>query len=237
MKQSQGLNSRIKVIIVVIILLCAGAICVYNTWVYYLNRASDRAIRLAESAAAFLSNDQISVLEATPDDFEKPEYQHIKDSLVKFKELNGDIYFAYLYTQKDDKIYFMVDSEAPGSEGYSPPGQEYPEATQTDKQPFIDGKSVITKPAADRWGIWVSALVPIKDQNTGKVIAVFGIDYSAKQWYWETIKYTLYTAAIVISILLLILVLCLIMVVNKKQGPGGNEQKTKGKRGTFQNSI
>lgn len=69
----------------------------------------------------------------------------------------------------------------------------------------MDGKSILTKPTTDRWGTWVSALVPIKDQQTGKVIAVFGVDYPAKQWYGEAVNHVVKTAVVVMCIFLLIL--------------------------------
>ena len=34
----------------------------------------------------------------------------------------------------------------------------------------------------DRWGRWISALVPVKDPDNGQVLAVFGIDYDASEW-------------------------------------------------------
>ncbi len=32
-------------------------------------------------------------------------------------------------------------------------------------------------------GRWISAIVPVKDPESGEVIAVFGVDYSASEWY------------------------------------------------------
>ncbi len=206
---------RIIFILYVSAMLCAGAFFIYYEWTNYVHEANERAIVLAESVTAFLSSDQVNKLEANPNDLEKPEYKQIKNSLVKFKDRNKGISFAYLYTLKNERIYFMVDSEFPDSEGYSPPGQEYIEATQTDKQPFMDGKSVITKPTTDRWGTWVSALVPIKDQQTGKVIAVLGVDYPAKQWYGEAVTYVVLIALVVMSIILLILAFYWAVMKNK----------------------
>lgn len=209
------LKSRALFIVCVTAMLFAGAVYIYNTWIHFLKEANNRAIRLAESAAAFLPIDQVSKLEADPNDIEKAEYANIKNSLIKFKNLNSEISFAYLYTQKNGKIYFMVDSEIPYSDDYSPPGQEYSEAAQMDKQPFVDGKSLVTKPSSDRWGTWVSALVPIKDQQTGDVIAVLGIDYPAKQWRREAVSHVVLTGFVIISIIILILAFYWMLMKNE----------------------
>ncbi len=57
----------------------------------------------------------------------------------------------------------------------------------------------------DRWGTWISALVPIKDPDTGKIIAILGIDYPASEWYARIWKRMIPDGIIVISILLLFL--------------------------------
>jgi hypothetical protein len=194
-------KSRRLIIFGMIVTLLLGAASLIIAWNNNLRQAVKRAIKLAESAEAFLPAEQVSKLEASPNDIEKPEYQQIKNGLIRFKKRNEDIVFAYLYTQKDGKIYFLADSERPDSEDYSPPGQEYNEATSTDKQPFVDGKSIMTKPLTDRWGTWVSSLVPVKDPQTGNVIAVFGVDYNAQQWHAEAFWHALQTAVTAICIL------------------------------------
>ena len=42
---------------------------------------------------------------------------------------------------------------------------------------FESGKAVLDAPTPDRWGTWISALVPIKNPADGRVIAVLGLDY------------------------------------------------------------
>lgn len=202
MKTKVKLSSIITIFI--IIFCCFIALHVRHTWVNHLREANSNALKLSESAASFINVDYISKLKASEADIEKPEYKQIKESLIEFKKQNSEIAFAHLYTLREGKIYFMVDSEQPGSEGYSPPGQEYYEATDEDKQPFFSGKSVITGPTTDRRGTWISALAPIKGSD-GKVIAVFGIDYYASKWYQHASDVTLLTGLTDLFLFLLIL--------------------------------
>ncbi|MFA7368218.1 MAG: response regulator, partial [Kiritimatiellales bacterium] len=40
-------------------------------------------------------------------------------------------------------------------------------------------------PAADRWGTWVSALIPLTNPQTGAAAAVLGMDIDARTWKWD----------------------------------------------------
>ena len=40
-------------------------------------------------------------------------------------------------------------------------------------------------PVADRWGTWVSALVPLTDPDTGQPLAVLGMDIDGSRWAWD----------------------------------------------------
>jgi len=40
-------------------------------------------------------------------------------------------------------------------------------------------------PVSDRWGTWVSALVPLTDPQGGHVLAVLGMDIDARVWKWD----------------------------------------------------
>ena len=75
--------------------------------------------------------------------------------------------FTYLYTVKEGNLIFLVDSEDPGTEGYSPPGEVFSDTSGIFYKPLKDGVTVITPPRKDRWGEWISVLVPVYDRNTG----------------------------------------------------------------------
>ncbi len=182
---------------------------VYN-WVNIKNEHIETALQIARSIEATLPKSDIKMLEASPDDISKPQYQSLKKSLREIIRVNTNARFAYIFTEKDGKIYFMADSEPEGSEDYSPPGQEYTEAKPEDKQPFSDGQCHITEPLQDRWGIWRTVYVPIKDDITQKTIAVFGMDYDAKFWQGHITNQVI-NASILITFLLILLVLLKIL--------------------------
>ena len=198
----------------IIVFAAAAAGYTFYDWQSYPRHVETSAIDLVESAEAFLPEDYVSDLEGNSNDIGKPAYEKIKTSLSVFKDSNPGIDFAYLMKESNGKLFFLVDSEAPDSEGYSPPGQEYSEATKTDKQPFLDGKSIVTEPLMDRWGTWVSILVPVVDPQTGAIIAVFGVDYAADTWNAEIAFQVLRDVVICLFILLFLFFIYIIYMKN-----------------------
>jgi PAS domain S-box-containing protein len=105
----------------------------------------------------------------------------------------------------DGTVFFFADSEPPDSEDYSQPGQEYPEASAILLNTFISGNEVTEGPLPDRWGIWVSGFVPIRDSLSGRIIALVGTDIDARDWNLQII--TSCGPAIIGTLILLFLVL------------------------------
>ena len=151
-------------------------------WNRYERIASSEAVMLAQSLEALLDPEQVAKLSGTPEDLKKTEYNLMKTHLKQLVETTNPIYFAYLMGEREGNLVFLIDSEPPASPNYSPPGQVYTEASDIYYAPFRAGKTILTSPTTDRWGTWISVLVPIKDTKHEQVIAVLGIDYSASAW-------------------------------------------------------
>jgi len=181
------------------------------TYIYYIWRSTekdrfDKTRLIASSFVASLPIDDLKVLEAIPDDIDKPQYQVIKNALKELISINATARFAYILTERNNRIYYIADSESEGSKSYSPPGQEHTEDKLVVIQPFSDGKEQVEISITDRFGIWTSVLVPVKDKVTGKTIAVFGIDFNAKSWF-NSIFIEVIESSVLILLLLATLVL------------------------------
>jgi len=163
-------------------ILVFGAAYIRYSWMNLDQQHFENILQIGRSVVAALPKENLKTLEARPCDTGKSQYQVIKTTLQAIIRANPKARFAYIYTERNGKIYFLADSEPEESKDYSPPGQEYTEAKADDKQPFRDGKDLITSHVADRWGMWISVLIPIKDEATGKTVAVFGLDFNAKTW-------------------------------------------------------
>lgn len=152
------ISQKTKLVIQMLILAILGYMYLWYTWTSSNYETSKRAMNKATTVATMINGEEFKRLNAVKEDVGTIAYESIKNRLMELVKSNGDIRFAYLYTMKDNKLYFMVDSESIESKDYISPGQEYTEADKSYSMPFIDGKELITAPLTDRWGIWISFL-------------------------------------------------------------------------------
>ncbi len=185
------------------IALILGSGYVWWAWTSSVKATSDRALSIASSMAEAMNGEMLQQVLVAPEDIGTIPYESIKTRLVSLRNVDASARFLYIYTQREGKIYFVADSEDPSSPDISPPGQEYIEADSSVYVPF-SGKSLITPPETDRWGTWVSALVPIKNSKTGQVAFVFGIDYPAENWNKKALTDSARASLVVLFVLLLI---------------------------------
>ncbi len=139
--------------------------------------------RLVERA---VNVERVQALTGTAADLATPDYRRLKEQLAAVRSANPHCRFVYLLGRKaDGTVYFFVDSEPVGSQDYSPPGQVYDEPSAELRHLFDSGAALVEGPVPDRWGVWVSALVPLADPRTGAAVAVLGMDFDARVWKRE----------------------------------------------------
>lgn len=207
-------KAKAGLFIIVIISLLLGAGYIYITWKNSIQQEEDKAVDMAESARAFLMPDVIEKLKVSLKDIDKPEYINIKNSLKEFKISNNNIHTAYLLAQKNGEFYYMVDSELPGSTGYSPPGQKYSETINKTLYSIFQGNTKISRVNKSWWSRWVNVMIPIKDSVTGKVIAALSVDCSAGDWNLLVFNQSVNAAIEVACMLMLIIALYWISIKN-----------------------
>jgi PAS domain S-box-containing protein len=160
-------GKNLRLLVAVTVLLIIGAL-----FVWWMVSRADREIRAdllrkARQVAQAVNVEPVKMLTGTKSDLDKPEYLRLKEQLATFRSANPQCRFVYLMGRKADaKIFFFVDSEPVGSKDYSPPGQLYDEATEFYRRAFATRTAVAEGPYTDRWGKWVTALVPILDPRT-----------------------------------------------------------------------
>lgn len=131
----------------------------------------------ATTIAAALDTDLITALSGSPTDADSPTYKALKGRLKALKQINSDAKAIYLTGIKSDKVFFYVDSENPDTAYYSAPGEDYASATPLLKNMFYSSPvPVVEGPTTDQFGTWVSGLAPIFNPDTGRVLAVVGIE-------------------------------------------------------------
>ncbi len=193
--------------------LLAAAGMIVTGWIAAetTGRRHDRAMRHDALArchlvAASVQPAQAHALDWGESDLQKSSYQELKARMIALVKANHDLRFVLLAGVLDGQCYFVVDSESPDSDDYSPPGQLYTEASaayvagMNARQPFVLG------PVRDRWGTWIIASVPLPDSGSDRGSINAEIDIAADDWnsaiLRERFPVIVITALIVLLLLL-----------------------------------
>ena len=140
-------------------------------------------LRQARLVTQAVQPEWVRSLSGDRSDLETASYGRLKEHLRLTKLVDGRWEWLYLMGRHDDgTVFFHLDSEPDTDWDASLPGQVYEEVTDKLREVFDTGRALVEGPEADRWGIWVSALVPLIDPADGMVLAVVGIDVEAGDW-------------------------------------------------------
>lgn len=141
----------------------------------------------------------IRELSASEADLASPAYRRIKEQMVGIHQAAPNNRFVYLLKQRPDGVVIiLVDSELPSSKDYSPPGQVYEEVSPAIRQVFADNRESAVGPVTDRWGTWISALIPVSDPESSRTVALFGMDIDGRDWNRGVVQETLESLALIL---------------------------------------
>jgi signal transduction histidine kinase len=197
------------------------AIAVFGSlisWYVYQGAKADATASLiarTDTIAQLVPEKDLSLLTYTESDLDNSVYQNLKKSFVNTRGVNKDVRFVYIFVVDDNKVKFVVDSEPEESDDYSPPGEEYVEASEQPEiyEVFKTGKPVVQKAYSDRWGTWITGLSPIKDEN-GVTKFVLGIDVAASGFILNPYIEAAFPA--LLSILLVVFAIAMYLVRRKE---------------------
>jgi sensor histidine kinase regulating citrate/malate metabolism len=148
-----------------------------------IKKYNENLIHTAKLSTLLFKNSEIESLDGNRTDLNKLEYKKIKNRLDEISNIVFDSEFVYLTRLQDKKIIFLADNVVDVDDSnISLPGDIYYDYTDDFYQIFFNGKYIIEGPVKDRWGNWLSALVPIRNNNR-EIIAVLGIDIDSKKYY------------------------------------------------------
>ncbi|MBI9104931.1 MAG: PAS domain S-box protein [Spirochaetales bacterium] len=184
--KKQATNSiKRKFALGAVIIIAAAAGFLASFFVIIKTDLEMRANLLSQTrtVAQSLNTKPVQMLSGSSADLDSPHYQRLKRVLQSLRTINTECRFIYLMGQKaDGSVFFYMDSEPEGSEDYSPPGQIYEDVSAEYQRVFDTGVESIEGPVTDKWGTWISALIPVTDPVTGAQIAVLGMDIDAGNW-------------------------------------------------------
>jgi signal transduction histidine kinase len=197
------------------IFFVAGLFSSYVVYVKYYENGIESLQSRAQTIADALDEDKIKALNGNESDPDNPSYIEIKSKLAKIKIANPDTRFIYIMGERGGELFFFVDSEDPDSEGYSPPGEIYPDESPATTLALREGLSGTEGPIVDNFGTWITGVAPIVDKD-GKVLASLGIDIEANEYFRNAILRAL--LAFLLSFVIVIVLLFEYRVRKKEQG-------------------
>ncbi|MFH1152711.1 MAG: ATP-binding protein [Pseudomonadota bacterium] len=164
------------------------------------------------TGAAALDPGAIALLQGTPGERALPGHILLRSQLKGIRKANPDIRFVYIMAKRNSRIVFLADAEPMDSKDYSTPGDVYQEASAELVKSFSTGNAFTEGPLKDRWGVWVSAIVPIPSAD-GAPVAVLGMDVHAGKWQDAIGVYQWF--GITITGLLEVLILLFIVILHQ----------------------
>lgn len=183
-------------------ILILGVLTVWGFASYIERNMRSELIVSTKQIAAAINIERIKTLTGTNADINTSDYLRRKEMLANVRSANPKCRFVYIMGQKNDgTIFFFADSEPAGSMEESPAGQIYEDVSPELLQVFEKQISLTEGPVADSWGIWISSLTPLIDPQTGKVMAVLGMDYDARTWRWDVATQAAVPAGLIVMVL------------------------------------
>ena len=195
-----------------IILAAAAITCGNGAWLSHWlgNQARQEKVSILLSAlylgANSLDAGQIEKIEGKPEEITGSTFKHLRDKLLEIRTALPGNRFTYLLGTRNNQLVFLVDAENPANkQDFSAPGD--PVKDQPEKwQPALAGNSTFLGPYHDAWGVWFSAVVPIRNA-AHQVTALLSVDYPAAAWLQPLAARHLSAMVVSLSVAVLLIVL------------------------------
>ncbi len=135
----------------------------------------------AKAVAAAITPELVKKLTFTAADKGTPAFEQIREQMIAAGKgfSQRGICSEFL---RDGKIFFGPETYPQDDPMATPPGTEYEQPPAEDFQIFKDKHPVANGPYTDEYGTFVSAIAPVVDPHTGKVLMVVSVDFLASDW-------------------------------------------------------
>lgn len=147
-----------------------------------LDEIGSKALSIAMTTAALIDADEHERLRSAADEG-SPVYARLEKQLRRARDANrrDDVHVKFVYTLRldpeDPKRYlFGVDAEEEGPDK-SHLGDVYDQLNEA-LPPSVSEQRVEKEFAVDKWGTWLSASAPMRDDQ-GRAVAALGVDLKA----------------------------------------------------------
>jgi PAS domain S-box-containing protein len=138
-------------------------------------------LRQAEVMAQTINPEAVKTLAFTLDDRQNPEFLRLRQQMIGYGRV---IRQRSLYSMalRDGTLIFGPENLAEDDPMASPPGTAYLQPSPQNFKVFQDGNSCVFGPITDEYGTFVTAVAPVLDPRSGKVLLAIGLDIPADEW-------------------------------------------------------
>ncbi|BCU79570.1 response regulator [Luteolibacter sp. LG18] len=212
-----GLSFRL-VAVAVGLSLAYGAVLSYWLGNLALDEKRTALLKTMRLGALGLDDAEIETLKGTAAEVTTDTFRSQHAQLGNLADALPQTRFVYLVGQRNGHIVFLVDAEDPASPDFSPPGMLYEYQPQKWRE-ALEGKEHFGGPDADPWGVWFTAILPIKSPASGKIVAALGVDYPASQWLQPIAARRLAAMGVTLMVVFLLLaLLAFALIASEKDG-------------------
>jgi two-component system sensor histidine kinase/response regulator len=173
--------TRFYAVAVMLVVVAIGGFAVSEAGSIAETQARGTLLQRALTAAASVDAERLASLKGDPSDAGGADYAYVLEELEDMHAVNADMRYMYLLRRIGGRVVFLMDSSALGGDGVSRPGVVYDEASPELLALLSgEGDAFVEGPAADSFGNWVTAFVPIRED--GRLLAVLGMDLPSAKW-------------------------------------------------------
>ncbi len=168
----------------------------------YRHQKISQTTNIARMGSVFMSADLAN--DISDGQLNSENYRGVKDELIGFKHNNKDISSIFIYTQIEDELIVLVDSESSGEDLMAHDTQAYRQAlAKSEPMMTMEDSSTSRK----------TVIAPLTDARTGNTIAGLVINYSASSWNTHLYKNAVQAGQ---EVLLAFILLAVIMKLSNK---------------------
>jgi len=135
------------------------------------------------TAAASFEAIEIASLRGNKADLKTHAFNEARESMRRMHDVIPHLRFAYLAAERAGRLVLLAKTDPSDSADYSHDGRvHYSEALPVLAQIFSSPTASFYGPYRDRLGEQISIFAPVRNTDTGAVVAVFGGDIPADHW-------------------------------------------------------
>lgn len=128
------------------------------------------------------------ILNTNPNQIKESDLAELETQLNRACKANRDCHFIYLLYRDKEDVKFLLDASPQPPSEISHLGEVFAEANPEIKDGLRTRKALVQGPVTDRWGTWVSALIPISITLTTSNFVMLGVDVAVEGWNTRILK-------------------------------------------------